>query len=130
MSNTKKTPALAVYADKEVTPVIAAYAAWLEEQTGYKVDPLSVYLSSALRGTFQKSEGNQTRIATRAAELEAEARAKAARRLAAEAAYAKATAPKAEPKAKAQTTEPATKTAIRHRPVKAAPATTTEPVQA
>ena len=53
MSNTKKTPALAHYAAKEVTPVIAAYAAWLEEQTGYKVDPLSVQLGSALRAAWQ-----------------------------------------------------------------------------
>ncbi|WP_104195225.1 hypothetical protein [Cryobacterium sp. M25] len=127
MSNTKQTPALANYAAKEVTPVIAAYAAWLEEQTGYKVDPLSVYLSSALRGAFQKSEGNQARIATRAAELEAETKAKAARGLAAaEAAYAKATAPKPEPKAKAVPKEaPVRATAAKPATRKAAPTKTT-----
>ncbi|PXA68528.1 hypothetical protein [Cryobacterium arcticum] len=132
MSNTKKTPALAHYAAKEVTPVIAAYAAWLEEQTGYKVDPLSVYLASALRGTFQKSDGNQKRIADRAAELEAETKAKAARRLAAaEAAYAKATAPKPEPKTKAVPKETLVRAAAaKPATLKATPATATEPVQA
>lgn len=132
MSNTKNTPALANYAAKEVTPLITAYAAWLEEQTGYKVDPLSVYLGSALRGTFQKSEGNQKRIADRAAEIEVETKAKAALKLAAaEAAYAKATTPKPEPKAKAVPNEaPVPAAAAKPATRKAAPSSTTESVQA
>lgn len=61
MTNNK--PALAHYADKPLTPVIADYVAWLKAETGYEVDPMSVALSSALRGVFQKSPDNQQRIA-------------------------------------------------------------------
>lgn len=78
MTTTKKTPTLAHRVPTEVTPVILAYAAWLEQQTGYKVDPMSVYLGSQLRSNFQKSEGNQKRIADRAAEIERERAARAA----------------------------------------------------
>lgn len=143
MSNNKTTPALAHYADKEVTPVIAAYTAWLEEQTGYKVDPLSVYIGSQLRGTFQKSEGNQKRLAAVQAATEAEAQAKAARKVEREqAAKAKAAEKAAAPKAmaapKATTKKPAPKATPKAKPVRAAAAkpatrkatTTTEAAQA
>lgn len=69
-------PALASYADKTITPVMQDFADFLTEQTGYKVDPMSVQLGSALRGTFQKSQFNQDRIAKRAEEREAEEAAK------------------------------------------------------
>lgn len=153
MSNSKKTQKTAPLAHRipaEVSPVIAAYSAWLEEQTGYKVDPMSVYLGSQLRGTFQKSEGNQQRIAQAKAARDAEAAAKAARKAerekaAQEKAAAKEPTPavrktKAAPKAPAKPVRqratkpatPATKPAPRRRPAKPAPAApeTTEAVQA
>jgi len=50
----RKRPApRAHYAAKEITATMQEYAAWLTEQTGYEVDPRSVYLGSALRTAFQ-----------------------------------------------------------------------------
>ena len=76
----KATPPLAHYAEKDVTPVIEEFAAWLTEQTGYEVDLRSVYPGSSLRATFQKSEGNQARIAARAAAVAADKLARAERK--------------------------------------------------
>lgn len=156
MTNSKKTQNPAPLAHRipaEVTPVILAYSAWLEEQTGYKVDPMSVYIGSQLRGTFQKSEGNQTRLALQAAALAEREQAKILRKLerenaAAAKAAAQAAAQKAAPKAKPapkvpakpvrqRTAKPATPVSTpapkptRRRPAKAAapatvPATTEE----
>jgi len=51
---TKKTPApLAAQAAKPVSETMQTYAVWIEKQTGYKVDPLSVQLGSVLRGKWQ-----------------------------------------------------------------------------
>ncbi|MER3389672.1 MAG: hypothetical protein RJQ01_06525 [Microcella sp.] len=52
---TKKTNTapLAAHAAKDITPTMQTFAEWLTTQTGYKVDPLSVQLGSALRGTWQ-----------------------------------------------------------------------------
>lgn len=69
---TKGEPKLANYAGKNVPTRIQEYAEWLEKETGYAVDLRSVYLGSALRGTFQKSDENQERIASRADEIVAE----------------------------------------------------------
>lgn len=102
--NSKPVAPLAHRVPAEVSALINTYAAWIEEQTGYKADPMSVYLGSQLRGTFQKGEANQARIAQaakdRAARDAAKATAKAAREAAAapKAAEAKP-APKATPKA-------------------------------
>ena len=66
MTATKKTsnPApLAHRVPAQVSQVITAYAEWLSAETGYKVDPMSVYLGSQLRSTFQKGEANQARLA-------------------------------------------------------------------
>ena len=134
----KGEPINAKYADEDraIPAVINDFVDYLKETTGYDVDPRSVYLGSALRGQFQKSEGNQARIAARAAEIEQEKidRAKRAEERAAakaerEAARAaKAAEPKAEkaapaakaaPKAKAAAKAPAKAAAA-----KAAPATT------
>ncbi|WP_308491293.1 hypothetical protein [Microbacterium terrisoli] len=61
---TASTPApLAHRVPAEVSALIQTYSAWIEEQTGQKVDPMSVYLGSQLRGLFQKSDGNQARLA-------------------------------------------------------------------
>lgn len=139
----KGEPINAKYADEEraIPAVINDFVDYLKETTGYDVDPHSVYLGSALRGQFQKSEGNQKRIAARAAEIEqekidrakrAEERAAAkAEREAARAAKAeeKAAAPakeKAAPKtaAKAPAAKAPAKTATKAAAAKAAPATT------
>lgn len=98
-TQTPTAPRFANYAEKEATPTMQAYAEWLTRETGYDVDPRSVYLGSALRGQFQKSEGNQARIADaasareqaktdraqRKAEREAAAKERAAKKAAAEA---------------------------------------------
>lgn len=134
----KGEPINAKYADEEraIPAVINDFVDYLKETTGYDVDPRSVYLGSALRGQFQKSEGNQKRIAARAAEIEQEKidRAKRAEERAAakaerEAARAaKAAEPKAEKAApakapaKAAAKAPA-KTATKAAAAKAAPAT-------
>jgi hypothetical protein len=120
-------PALASYADKDITPVMTEYIQWLTEQTGYEVDPLSVQLSGVLRGRFQKSDVNQARLAARAEEIEQEKldrikRAEdrvASKEQKAAARAAKAAEPKAEKPA------PATKTAK----AKAAPAAKAAPVK-
>ena len=65
----KGEPAHANYAEKAIPTRLQEYVEWLERETGYKVDPRSVYLGSALRGTFQKSDENQERIANRAQEI-------------------------------------------------------------
>lgn len=101
--NSKTTAPLAHRVPAEVSALITTYAQWIEEQTGYKADPMSVYLGSQLRGTFQKGEANQSRLQQaakdRAARDAAKAKAKAAREAAA---AAKAAAPKTEkPVAKA-----------------------------
>jgi hypothetical protein len=60
-----KTPnrkPLADYVDAQVTPLIAEYAAWLTQHTGYEVDPKSVFLSSALRSRFQQ-ERREAKVA-------------------------------------------------------------------
>jgi len=89
--NSKTTAPLAHRIPAEVSPVITAYAEWLTEQTGYKVDPMSVYIGSQLRSTFQKSPANQKRIADAAKDRAARDAAKAARK-AERAAVAKAKA--------------------------------------
>lgn len=73
-------PPLARYADKDITPTMEVYVGWLKEQTGYDVDPMSVQLSGVLRGTFQKSDINQSRLSEAKLAAKAEAEARAARR--------------------------------------------------
>lgn len=72
----KGEPKFANYAGKNVPTRIQEYAEWLEKETGYEVDLRSVYLGSALRGTFQKSDENQGRIANRAQEIVEQAAAR------------------------------------------------------
>lgn len=89
---TKKTNTapLAAHAAKDITPTMQTFAEWLTTQTGYKVDPLSVQLGSALRGTWQAE--------TRAAKESAKPAPKRALRKAAEKPAAEKPAPK--PRAK------------------------------
>lgn len=62
MPTKKPTSApLAHYAEKSITPVMAEYVAWLKQQTGYDVDPLSVQLSGVLRPAFQKATSAKRR---------------------------------------------------------------------
>lgn len=139
MTTTKKTsnPApLAHRVPAEVSDLIATYSAWLEEQTGVKIDPMSVYLGSQLRSVFQKSEGNQARLREQAKRVAAERAAKEQRKAEREAAAAtkaaEAATEKPAPKAKAD--KPAPKTPAKRaprRPTKAAqPAMSGEAVQA
>ena len=132
----KGEPINAKYADEEraIPAVINDFVDYLKETTDYDMDPHSVYLGSALRGQFQKSEGNQKRIADRAAEIEQEkidrvkrAEERAAAKAEREAARAaKAAEPKTEkaekaaPKTATAKAAPAKKAAA----TKAAPATT------
>lgn len=95
--NTTKTSKALVhsqYADKAIPPLMQEYVAWLKAETGFDVDARSVYLSSALRGAFQKSPGNQQRIAQAAASVAAEKAARAERKA------AKAAEPKPKPQRK------------------------------
>ena len=121
----KGEPINAKYADEDraIPAVINDFVDYLKETTGYDVDPRSVYLGSALRGQFQKSEGNQARIAARAAEIEQEkidrakraeerAAAKAKREAARAAKAAEPKAEKAAPAAKAPAKERAAPKAI------------------
>jgi sRNA-binding protein len=116
MKNSKTTAPLAHRVPTEVTDLINTYAEWLTEQTGYKVDPMSVYLGSQLRGTFQKGEANQARIAQAAKDRAAQAAAKATAKAAREAA---AVAKAVEPKAEKAAPKPAAKKVATKRPTKA-----------
>ena len=79
---TKTTPAprFAHYAEKEATPTMQAYAEWLTRETGYAVDVQTVVLASWLRGEFQKSDENQTRIAEAKTRKSEQAKARADRK--------------------------------------------------
>lgn len=85
-SNTNAAPQ-ANRTTKAITPVMQDFLAYIEQQTGYKADPMSVQLGGLLRGEFQKSEGNQKRIAAQS-EAVAKANAERAERAAARAAKA------------------------------------------
>ena len=56
MATKKATAPLAAHAAKPITSTMQTFAEWIESQTGYKVDPLSVQLSSALRGVWQAEQ--------------------------------------------------------------------------
>lgn len=123
MSTKPNTAPLARYADKKVTPVITDFVEWLQNQTGVEVDPLSVYIASALRGEFQKSEGNQKRIAAQRAQREAEAKARADRKVArAEEAAAKQSEAAAVAKVRAEAAKTPAKAAAKQVPGKKAAA--------
>ncbi|MDJ0335357.1 hypothetical protein QMG83_08990 [Salinibacterium sp. G-O1] len=100
--NNKTTAPLAHRVPTAVSATIQEYTAWLEGQTGVKIDALSVYLGSQLRGTWQKSAERQAELADAAAARvladAAKAKAKAAREAAA---VAKTAEPKDKPVAKA-----------------------------
>jgi histone H1/5 len=120
-------PTHANFVEKAIPTRIQEFADWLTRETGYEVDARSVYLGSALRGTFQKSDENQERIAARKIELENEAEAKVTR--AAEREQAKldreaARAAKAEEREKAAAERAAAKEAAAKEKA-AAPAKTT-----
>ena len=103
--NSKTTAPLAHRVPGEVSDLINTYAEWLTTETGYTVDPMSVYLGSQLRGTFQKGGANQARLAQAAKNrvaqdaVKAKARAEREAAAAAKAAEKLVSAPKATPKA-------------------------------
>lgn len=113
-------PPMASYAEKNITPTMQAFCEWIEEQTGYKPDPMSVQLSGVLRSTFQKSDFNQNRLAERKAEKERIAQEIADRKAARAEAKAERAAARA---AKAAEPKPEKKTAtVSKASAKAAPA--------
>ena len=102
--NSKTTAPLAHRVPAEVSPTIQEYTSWLESQCGVKIDALSVYLGSQLRGTWQKSTERQIEQAqakkNRVAQVAAKAEARAEREAAAAAKAAETLLiPKATPKA-------------------------------
>ena len=103
MTTTKKTnPApLAAHAAKDITPTMTTFSDWLTTQTGYKVDPMSVQLGSALRGAWQLEQRAEKEAAPKATKTAVKPVAKAAPKVAAKPATVKA-APK--PRAKAGAT--------------------------
>ena len=89
-----KTPALTRYVEKDISTVLQDFTAWLEDQTGYPVDPRTVSLAIDLHSTWQRGPENQKRIAEAKTRREADAVARAERKAAREAAAAeKAAAP-------------------------------------
>ena len=112
----------ASYLEIAPTPVQVDFAAWLAKETGYPVDERSVSLATALRGEFQRSETNQSRLGKRREEIEQEKAARKEARAAREAARAaKAAEPKPEPKAKAEKPAPAAKAAVAPKPAASKP---------
>lgn len=103
--NSKTTAPLAHRVPVAVSATIQEYTSWLESQCGVKIDALSVYLGSQLRGTWQKSterqieraQAKKDRLAQDAAKAKARAEREAA--AAAKAVEKLVPAPKATPKA-------------------------------
>jgi hypothetical protein len=93
-TNDKTAPALARYAEKEISTVLKNFTSWLEDQTGYPVDPQTVSLAIDLHSTWQRGPENQKRIAEAKARREADTAARAERKAARE---AKAAEPKVVP---------------------------------
>lgn len=60
-----KAPEMAHLLEKDITPVMANYANWLKEVTGYDVDERTVQLAGTQRIVFQKSEMNRGDLASR-----------------------------------------------------------------
>ena len=128
MSKTNEAPRAALAA-KPISPLMQDYVAWLKAETGYDVDPLSVQLSGVLRSAFQKSEGNQRRLAESIIAKEADTAARAERKAArAQAAQHKAEQAKQAAEAKGEeptaipTEEPTTKPLARRRAAAVIPA--------
>lgn len=92
------TAPLAHFAAKPISPLMESYVAWLKAETGYDVDPMSVQLSGVLRSTFQKSDGNQKRLAHAAEVKKIEAQTRAEKK--AERDAKAKPVPRAQPKAK------------------------------
>lgn len=65
-------------AASEPTELHKAFAAWLEEQTGVKVDLKTVQLATTMRMDFQRSDENQAHLAERKAAAKAKKDAAAA----------------------------------------------------
>jgi sRNA-binding protein len=111
---TNKSAPRAAFAAKPISPVMRDYVAWLKAETGYDVDPMSVQLSGVLRGAFQKSPGNQKRIAAASARVAAEKAARAERKAAQQ---AKAAESKPKPKPNKSAVKKATAAPRRRRPL-------------
>jgi len=105
-----KTPALAQYAAKPISPVTASFIEFIENETGYVPDPQSVALALDIHRLFQSSPGNKKRIAAAKAKSAAEAAARAERKAAREAKAAEAeSTPEAKPAARRRPAKAVTK---------------------
>ena len=65
------------YATKEITPTMEAFHAWLEQETGLKLDARTVALAGSLRSDFQASEFWKADSRNYKANIEANREAKA-----------------------------------------------------
>ena len=68
------------YATKDITPTMEAFHAWLEQETGLKLDPRTVALAGSLRSDFQASEFWKADSRNYKANIEANREAKAQER--------------------------------------------------
>lgn len=68
------------YATKAITPTMAAFCEWLQNETGLELDERSVALAGSLRMDFQKSDFWKSHEANYLANVEANAAAKAVER--------------------------------------------------
>src|SRR3546814_8085432 len=89
-NNTPSKKTFAERAAAEPTELHKAFAKWIEEKTGQKVDLKTVQLASVLRMDFQRSDENQAALKERKAKAEqVEADRVAKRRIKLEAELAK-----------------------------------------
>lgn len=103
---------LAHMAEKEPTSLHVAFLEWMEKQTGVTgLDLKSVQLATVLRGDFQKSEENQSRLRSRKDEIAKQEQEREARRAAREKAAADKAAKKAAPAPAAKKTASTAKAA-------------------
>lgn len=122
------TPERSALVEKEPTDLHTGFVEYIAEQTGYDADLKSVQLATILRMDYQRSEANQSRLASsRTAREEAEAAREQARaeREAKREAKAKADAEKAAAKKEADAkakSAPAAKKAAPAKKAAAAPA--------
>lgn len=69
------------YATKEITPTMAAFCEWLQNETGLELDARSVALAGSLRMDFQKSDFWKSHEANYLANVEANRETKAQERV-------------------------------------------------
>ncbi len=73
---------LKTYATDDITPTMAAFAEWLQNETGYEVDARTVALAGTLRSQFQASDWWKQDARNYKSNIDANREAKAAERIA------------------------------------------------